>query len=160
MSRLVDTLLFAATLGSGVMAGLYFAFSVALMAALSRIGPPSGMAAMQSINVVILNPLFFAAFFGTAAASLALAVAALMNWSAPGAALLLAGGIAYLASIVITIVWNVPLNNELAGADPAGAEGLRVWSRYLETWTWWNHVRTIACLAAAALLMLAQSARS
>ena len=33
--------------------------------------------------------------------------------------------------------------------------GANLWSRYLSTWTNWNHVRTIAGPAAAALLTLA-----
>jgi uncharacterized membrane protein len=33
--------------------------------------------------------------------------------------------------------------------------GRRLWSSYLTNWTAWNHVRTVASLAAAALLTLA-----
>ena len=53
------------------------------------------------------------------------------------------------------MVGNVPLNDKLAAADPddAGAESL--WSLYLARWTRWNHVRTAASLAAAAVLFFA-----
>ena len=68
----VDRLLFALTLvaalGCGLMAGLFFAFSVSVMKALARLPSAEGIAAMQSINVAIINPVFLAAFFGTAAA--------------------------------------------------------------------------------------------
>lgn len=47
-----------AVLGCGLMAGLFFAFSVCVMKALSQLAPEKGMAAMQAINVAILNPLF------------------------------------------------------------------------------------------------------
>jgi uncharacterized membrane protein len=144
----------AAALGTALMAGLYFIFSVAIMSALGRIAPASGMAAMQSINVVILNPWFFLAFFGTAAVCAVLAVMALLRWSEPGAALLLLACALYLVgNIVVTMVFNVPLNNALAAADPASADGAAVWSHYLSTWTAWNHVRTLSCLAALALLI-------
>jgi uncharacterized membrane protein len=37
--------------------------------------------------------------------------------------------------------------------DPSGAEGASLWARYLKDWTFWNHVRTIASLAASVLFM-------
>jgi uncharacterized membrane protein len=47
------------------------------------------------------------------------------------------------------MVCNVPLNDQLAAAAPAHDVGL--WARYLETWTFWNHVRTVASIASAIL---------
>ena len=55
-----------AALGSGLIAGVFFAFSTFVMKALARLAPAEGIAAMQSINVVVLNPWFLGAFFGTA----------------------------------------------------------------------------------------------
>ena len=52
------TLTFVTTLGCGLIAGLFFAFSVAVMQALARLPVAWGIAAMQSINSAILNPLF------------------------------------------------------------------------------------------------------
>jgi uncharacterized membrane protein len=145
---------FAAALGTALMAGLYFAFSVAVMSALGRIAPASGMSAMQSINVVILNPWFFLAFAGTAAVCAVLAVMALLRWTEPGAVLLLAACALYLVgNIAVTMIFNVPLNTALAAADSAGTDAAALWSRYLSTWTAWNHVRTLSCLAALALLI-------
>ncbi len=51
-----------ALLGCGLMAGLFFAFSVCVMKALAQLPPEKGIAAMQSINVTILNPVFFVVF--------------------------------------------------------------------------------------------------
>ena len=71
---IIDDLLFVvkllAALGCGLMAGLFFAFSVSVMKALAGLPPNGGMAAMQSINIAIINPVFLSAFFGTAAACL------------------------------------------------------------------------------------------
>jgi uncharacterized membrane protein len=145
---------FAAALGTALMAGLYFAFSIAVMAALGRIAPASGMSAMQSINVVILNPWFLLAFAGTAVVCAVLAAMALLRWNEPGTALLLtACGLYLVGNIAVTMTFNVPLNNALAAADPASGDGAALWSRYLSTWTAWNHVRTLSCLAALALLI-------
>ncbi len=66
------------------MAGLFFVFSTFMMTALARLGAPQGIAAMQSVNVTILNPLFLTVFMGTAALCLITAVAAIWNWSADG----------------------------------------------------------------------------
>jgi uncharacterized membrane protein len=71
---IIDDLLFAvkllSALGCGLMAGLFFAFSVSVMRALAALPSAAGLAAMQSINVAIINPMFLAAFFGTAVACL------------------------------------------------------------------------------------------
>jgi uncharacterized membrane protein len=145
-----------AALGSGLMAGLFFIFSVTVMDALGRLPPAQGIAAMQSINVVILNPIFFAVFFGTAALCLVLAVWSVLAWQAPGSAWLLVGSILYVVgAIVVTMAFNVPMNDTLAAIDPASGEGARVWAGYLTGWTRWNHVRTVACLAATAALIMA-----
>ena len=57
------------------MAGLFFIFSVCIMTALGRLAPASGIAAMQSINVTILNGIFLTVFMGTALLCLALIAA-------------------------------------------------------------------------------------
>ena len=148
---LLVVLTFLSALGSGLIAGVFFAFSAFVMTALGRLPPDQGMAAMQSINVAVLNPWFFAAFFGTAALCAVLAIAALFRWSAPGAFLLLAGSLLYLVgTVLVTVRLNVPLNDALAAAEPASAEAASLWTRYLAEWTRWNHVRTAASLAAAA----------
>jgi uncharacterized membrane protein len=53
------------------------------------------------------------------------------------------------------MVFNVPLNNALAAVDPASSEGAAVWADYLRTWTNWNHVRTLAALAASGAFIFA-----
>lgn len=52
-------------LGCGLMAGVFFAFSSFVMNALARLQPTQGIAAMQSINITVINPLFMAPFLGT-----------------------------------------------------------------------------------------------
>lgn len=149
-------LLWFAALGCGVMAGVYFAFSFFIMAALRRAGPAVGIAAMNSINVVILRSLFMPLFWGTTLASTALAVIALSNWNDTAAATMFAGGAIYvLGMFVCTIAFNVPLNNALQAVDAGGDASLPVWQRYLSQWTRWNNVRTVACVAACALFIQA-----
>jgi uncharacterized membrane protein len=135
------------------MAGLFFAFSFAVMGGLARIQPAEGIVAMQSINRVIINPVFAVVFFGTALACAFVLVASLWRWNEPGAAWLLLGSALYIAgAFLVTIVFNVPLNNALAAVGPASTEGAAVWTRYLSEWVSWNHVRTAASFAAMMLL--------
>jgi uncharacterized membrane protein len=153
---LVFALTFLAALGSGLIAGVFFAFSAFVMTALGRLPPDGGIAAMQAINIAVINPWFFAAFFGTAALCLVLAVASLFRWGEAGAIFLLAGGLLYLVgTMLVTLRLNVPLNDALAAAERASAEAVSLWTRYLTEWTRWNHVRTVASLAAAASFILA-----
>ncbi len=146
--------LFAA-LGCGVNAGLFFIFSNTVMRALGRLPARYGTEAMQAINEVIQNPLFFVVFLGTAVACLGLVVASLMQWSEPGSALLLAGAALYLVGCFgVTAAFNVPMNNALDRVDASDAAAEPVWRDYLVRWTQWNHVRTVACIGAMAFLML------
>ena len=148
-------LAFLAALGAGLVGGIFFAFSNFVMPGLARIPAAQGVAAMQSINVTVLNPLFFAVFFGTAALCLALAALAIFR-GAPGAPWLVVGAALYLAGcILVTMAGNVPLNQALAPLAPDSAAAADLWARYLERWTLWNHVRTAASLAASAAFILA-----
>ena len=61
----VLTLIWA--VGAGLVASIFFAFSTFVMKALNRLPPAQGIAAMQFINVTVINPLFMTAFFGTRA---------------------------------------------------------------------------------------------
>jgi uncharacterized membrane protein len=68
MDGLLVALTAVTALGCGLNAGVFFAFSSFVMKALARLQPAQGIAAMQSINAVAVNPAFMTALFGTAAA--------------------------------------------------------------------------------------------
>jgi uncharacterized membrane protein len=149
------TLTFVTALGCGLIGGLFFAFSVAVMQALARLPAAGGMAAMQSINSAILNPLFLAVFLGTAAGCALVMLTALARWHSPNSVYLLVGGALYLVgSLLVTVVCNVPKNNALASVAPTDPDGAGLWADYLARWTTWNHVRTVASLASLSLLIL------
>ena len=145
-----------AALGSGLVAGTFFAFSTFVMKSLARLPAREGIAAMQSINLVILGSLFMPVFFGTAALSILALIVAFLRWHEPGAVYLLTGGLFYLVgSFMATVVFNVPLNVALDSAKPADSASATLWAGYVRNWTRWNHVRTVASLAAAAAFALA-----
>jgi uncharacterized membrane protein len=149
-------LTFLSALGCALIAGIFLAFSSFVMGALARISPPAGIAAMQAINVVVLNPLFLGLFMGTALVCAVLFVYAVMHWQAPAALYLAAGSLCYVVGTFgVTMAFNVPRNNALARLDPSTAEAAGFWRGYVSGWTMWNHVRTAAGLVAAALLIWA-----
>jgi len=157
---IVDYLSFALKLfpviGCALVAGIFFAFSTFVMNALARLQPSQGIAAMQSINITVINPLFMTTFLGTAVACLFWAVSTLFKWHQPGAPYLLVGSLLYLiGTLGVTMVCNVPLNDALAVVKPDSTDGASLWTRYLTDWTFWNHMRTAAALAAATSFALA-----
>ncbi|TJV04790.1 MAG: DUF1772 domain-containing protein [Mesorhizobium sp.] len=151
IAKSLPTLIFFAAIGSGVVGGVFFAFSNFVMPALARLPAASGIAAMNSINVTVITPAFMTALFGTGLICLVLIAGAIIGWSQPGSFWLLAGALIYLVgNPIVTMVFNVPLNDALATVDPASSESATLWSRYLDEWVMWNHVRAITAIAAMA----------
>ncbi len=154
MSSALVVLTLVAALGCGLAAGFCFACSTCVMPALGRLPAAQSVQAMQTINVVVINPAFMTALFGTAVVCLASVVGALADWDASYGPYVLAGGAVYLLGVIaVTMGANVPRNNALAGLDPSGPEAGGYWPRYLAEWTAWNHVRTVAPLIASGLFI-------
>ena len=155
LDQLHEVLLLAALSGCGIIAGVFFAFSTFVMKALSRLSPGEGIAAMQSINITVLNPWFLGVFLGTAAVCFILLVWALIESSQRGSGYLIAGSTLYLLGcFLVTVVFNVPKNEALAKVDASTDDAESFWRIYVDEWTRWNHVRTIASFLAAACFAL------
>ena len=151
-SSIVTVILWAAALSSGLIAGVYFAFSVFIMQAFDKIGAAQAIAAMNSINEIILRSLFMPLFFGSSIISVLLIIIAFAQWSEVGSVLILIGGTVYFFGMfVCTVLFNVPLNNTLAKTDSNSVDAHHVWSGYLKVWTNWNHLRTVSSLVTCVL---------
>ncbi|GAA2594496.1 DUF1772 domain-containing protein [Actinomadura fulvescens] len=160
MTELFQNLsLLAATIALGMMAGLFTAFSYAIMPGLARTGDRTFVHAMQRINVAILNGWFG---FGFAGSLIFTAIAAVLHLGAGDRDALpwiIAALVLYVATLAITFRVNVPLNNELDRAGEPGAvtDPGAVRRRFEATWVRWNHVRSVTstlalgCLAWALL---------
>ena len=134
-----------AAVGAGVIGGVFFAFSVSIMPAFARLAPTHGTAVMQAINITIVRAPFLIVFIGTVLACVAQVIVEptdLLGWL--GAALYVLGGFG------LTMVANVPMNNRLMTVDPEAPDDY--WQTYASRWTMWNHVRTVACIGAAAAM--------
>jgi uncharacterized membrane protein len=147
---------FCAALGSGLMGGFFFAFSALVMRALERLPPAEGIAAMQSINKAVYNPWFMFAFFGTPVVCLVAMILAYLNGDRPGTGYVLIGGALYLVgSLLVTVAFNIPMNNTLEAMTPADPASAGYWAHYLDRWVLWNHLRGGASFLAAAAFTLA-----
>lgn len=140
----------ALAVGTALVGGVFLAFSAVVMPALAQLSAAEAVKAMQHINVVVLRSVFLVLLMGT---SLAALLMVFLSWKNP---FLLGSALLYLlGSFLVTVLFNVPLNDQLARlglTDPA-LPGM--WKSYLTRWTLWNHVRTVASLAASLGFVLA-----
>ena len=156
MERYGSALIWTSALGALLIAGVFFAFSSFVMTGLARIPANQGISAMQSINVTVINPLFMFVFLGTGFTCLALIALSVMPNHEPNSFRIIAGATAYiLGSIVVTLVFNVPLNVALSKVNADSADGAAFWPHYMASWMFWNHLRAVASLAAGVLLVSA-----
>ncbi len=157
--------LIAATLTMGLLAGLFYAFSVSVMPGLRRSGNRTFVETMQQINIAIVNPRFIISFLGAPALTL---VAGLLQLHPEGLTVLpwiAAALVLCLATLGITFGVNIPLNNALEAAgrpgpgdDPAGPRTAfeARWVRF-NTVRAWTSIAAFGCLTWA-LVLYGQSA--
>lgn len=151
-SGMVTFLLWIAALGSGLMTGVYFAFSGFIMKAFSKIETSHAIAAMNAINETVLRSSFLLLFFGSSIISVLLVIVAINDWGESRAILALSAGLVYFFGMFIcTIAFNVPLNNSLAKIEYGSGNAQQVWLHYLSNWTSWNHLRTVSSLITCVL---------
>ena len=144
-----------ALIGCALIGGIFFAFSSFIMKALARLPSSEGMLAMQSINVVVLNPLFLGLFIGTALTSLVVSIIAIKVWGMPSAPYFLIGALLYIVgTFLVTGMGNVPLNKQLASIAVTDRVASDTWQHYLERWTRLNTIRTASAILAAVLLII------
>jgi uncharacterized membrane protein len=155
--ELMETLrlvaLLAATLTMGLMAGVFGLYSHTIMPGLARTDDRTFVGAFQAIDRAIINPWFLAG--GFVGALVCTAVATLTQLGRDALAWVAAALVLYLATFVITIAVNVPLNDAIkAAGDPDHIDNLpAVRTRFNERrWRSWNLFRTIATTLAFAFL--------
>lgn len=148
---MLTALVLLACIGAGTIGGVFFGFSTFVMKALAQLPRSQGAAAMQRINLVVLNPAFLGVFVGTALLAVGCTIAAYIPWTPLRSSLLLAAAAFYLVGcFLVTMRLNVPMNDRLADLDSESAQSAEYWPVYVREWTKWNHVRTAASLASAA----------
>jgi uncharacterized membrane protein len=133
---------------AGALGGLFFAYSVSVMAGLDAVRPEQAVAAMRAINVKIQNPVFLPAFLLMPVAAVVTGVLLFVLGRRTAGVLFLAAAVVYVLGVFVpSFAVNIPMNDALESARLSAGEMARVWSDYSSRWTAWNHVRTVASLA-------------
>jgi len=154
----INIIFLIGTLFTGMMAGLFFAWSFSVMNGLSKIGDKEFLIAMQSMNRSIQNPIFFLFFFGTA---LLLPISTYLGYNKlPNGTfwLFLTATLLYWMGVMgVTILRNIPLNMMLdvftiESKSPEEMGILR--QQFEQRWNNWNMVRVFSSMAAFILLLV------
>ncbi len=140
------------TVAVGLMSGLYWAFTTAVMPGLRDVEDRAFVNVMQAINRRILNAWFLPVFMGSLLLPIATAVALLLGDDRDARWWGIAGAVVAAIPFAITVGGNVPRNNALDAADPNDDPSAT--RRVFEgPWTHLNLFRTVASTAALAMLI-------
>jgi uncharacterized membrane protein len=148
----------AAIVTTGLTTGVLSLYAHTIMPGLRRADDRTFVSAFQTIDRAIINPWFMSCFFGALVLTGASALMHLGSAERARLPWLVAAFVLYLATVVITVVIHLPLNDALKGAGrPDRIPDLAtVRARFREPrWATWNAVRTVTSLAALVLLLVA-----
>ncbi|SHL92781.1 DUF1772 domain-containing protein [Mucilaginibacter sp. OK098] len=162
--NMTNIILIITATATGLIAGLFYAYSCSVNIGLGRLPDKEYLAAMQSINIAILNPLFFVSFLGTL---LLLPLSTYLNFEQPLSTrflLLLAAAIIYAIGVFgVTIFGNVPLNDALSNFNLEHASVKSIYEqriRFEQPWLLLHQVRTIASVVCLILVIISCCYRS
>jgi uncharacterized membrane protein len=148
----------AAVIAGAAAAGMMYVFSTFVMRGLNRTDPVEAITVMRGINAEAnSNPAFLLAFFAAAVLAVVVGVIAAVQLGRPGSWIILVGAVFGVVGAIVTMAFNVPLNNHLDGVDPAAlsaADAAREWQAFFTPWTAWNHVRTATAFIGATLMLI------
>ncbi len=156
MSTLTILLLQVSILAYALVAGVFLAFSDFIMRSLAITNGSGGVEAMQAINREVFRWVFMTLFLGMAPVSIAIAGYAWVSLQGAAGTVIFLGALVYLVGCFgVTVFFNVPMNEALAGMEVSSDTTRDFWLRsYVPRWTFWNSVRTAASAISAALLLV------
>jgi uncharacterized membrane protein len=134
---------------TAINGGVFFAFSTFVTPGARRLPAVEAVHAFQAMNRVVPRSLYLPVFLlsglGGAATAIVALIAGASGW-------LVAGGAVAFVALVVSMAVNIPRNNILDTVNDADAEA--GWRDYVGVWAAANHVRTLLCFAAVALLVV------
>ncbi len=157
MTEILDTLrspiLLTASLACGLQAGTYYTWACGVMPGLARVDDRTFVDAVQQLNIAIVNPVFMLSFLGAPL----LAAAAIASTDGPGRTWAIAGAAFALATVVITVAGNIPLNDAIDAAGPIDtiADLGAVREAFESDWVRLNIARTVTATASLGCLVWA-----
>jgi len=146
MPTLENATLAAATIATGLGAGVYYTYQISVTRALAEVDDDAYVAAFQSINRTIVNPWFVSVFLG---APVLAGVALALHWGAdrPLVAAIAAGLVLQVASVAITVAGNIPLNEALDREGVVtGAAATAARTAFEASWNRLHLARTVAAV--------------
>lgn len=155
MSSFIFVLLQISILAYALVGGVFLAFSDFIMRSLAHTRGVGGVEAMQAINREVFRWVFMTLFLGMAVVSVFVVIYSATSIAGGPSLLIVSGALVYLLGcFAVTVFFNVPMNEALAGMDLTSEATRDYWTgTYLPRWTTWNTVRTIACTLSAALML-------
>ncbi|GAB0156577.1 DUF1772 domain-containing protein [Chryseobacterium sp. Alg-005] len=154
---MTTTLLIIIATLTALIGGLFYAYSCSVVLGLGKLSDMEYLKSMQSINREILNPVFFMSFMGTAV--LLPVTTFVFRTQNPAFIFLLLATLIYLIGVFgVTIVGNVPLNNQLDQFDimSSTAESVKKMRDVFENrWNFLNHIRSICSVIAIIFVVCA-----
>ena len=151
--------LFVAILLTGLSAGLFYAWEVSVIPGTRRIDDKAYVESMQAINRAILNPAFYAIFFGSLLFLMLNTYAQFQH--GPGLAfyLILGAALSYLiGTFGVTAFGNVPLNDglDVVQIEEMSKEALHeIRHSYEQQWNRLHSIRSGFSILALVLSLLA-----
>lgn len=140
-------LLVLTTLFTGLMAGLFYSWSISVTPALAKLGEENYLSAFQSMNRAIINPAFLIVFMGLV---ILLILLSYLSYNSPTPVqfwYIFSATILYLAGVIlVTFLGNIPLNNSLEALqiETMSAEQMVSFRLGFESkWNTLNMIRTI-----------------
>ncbi|GAB3429048.1 anthrone oxygenase family protein [Actinophytocola sediminis] len=137
--RLVALVL--ATISSGLIAGLFYGYHVAVTTALRGVDARAFVTFNQQVNKHILNGGFFLPYLGSAVFS---ALAAVFLFGGDRGSVLLPTVLAFgfnVVAILVTGGGNIPINNAIDRSNLNDATATR--ERYEQRWNRFNAIRSL-----------------
>ena len=144
--------LIAATMTTGLMAGVYGSYANAFMPGLAKTDDKTFVGAFQAVDRAIINPVFLGlGFLGALILTLLAGLLQLKEKALPWIAVAF---VLYLITVILTIAVHVPLNDALkAAGDPNVIDVAAARAAFDESrWRAFNLVRVILDTVAFGLL--------
>jgi uncharacterized membrane protein len=149
MTETVRTpLLITAIVAAGLQAGTYYVWACGVMPGLARVDDHTFVTTLDQVNQAIVNPVFMLTFLGAPI----LAAAAAITGPSAARPWLIAGLALTVATVAVTVVGNVPLNDALSRAASTDTDVAAARAAFETAWVRWNVLRTLTSTAALAAL--------
>jgi uncharacterized membrane protein len=155
--KMTNIILIVTALTTALITGLLYAYSCSVNIGLGRLPDREYIAAMQSVNRAIQNPLFFISFMGTL---FLLPLSTWLNYGQPltiRLQLLLIASVVYIIGVFgVTMLGNVPLNNALDhfNLNSASAQDITTQrAKFEKPWALLHTIRTVASVICLILVL-------